>query len=138
MSGISDDETVTNSHLIRSTDSKVAVWVGAVDDVWQFGKPRGVGGPWKNSAVKAHEPSDAYLLTGFDRKTLTLSHDAPGPVQFQIECDVTGTGLWLPFREVNVQPGKTESLTFPEAYAAYWLRAQVNRECRATCQLTYE
>lgn len=138
MSGITADATISNPHLIRSSDQKTAVWVGAVDDVWQFGKPRGVGGPWKNSAVKANEPSDAYLLTGFDRKTLSLSHDALVSVRFHIECDVTGTGMWLPFREVNVESGKAESIIFPEAYAAYWLRAKVDRECRASCQLTYE
>ena len=138
MSGSVTDPAINNPHLIRSSDNKTAVWVGAVDDVWQFGKPRGVGGPWKNTLVKANQPSDPYLLTGFDRKTVSLAHKAESAVLFKLECDVTGTGLWLPFREAKVPAGETVSLEFPEAYAAYWLRVQVNSDCQATCQLRYE
>lgn len=138
MSGVEADRSINNPHLIRSSDDKSAVWVGAVDDVWQFGKPRGIGGPWKNSLVKANQPSDPYLLTGFDRKTVSLEHKAASPVLFKLECDVTGTGMWLPFREVKVPAGETVSIEFPEAYAAYWLRSQVNIDCQATCQLRYE
>ena len=51
-----------------------SVWVGAVDDLWSLGRPRGEGGPWKDAAVKAGEPSDPYLMTGYEKKSLTLSH----------------------------------------------------------------
>ncbi len=138
MSGIADDPSIHNPHLIRSSDQKTALWVGAVDDVWQFGKPRGVGGPWKDTPAKASEPSEPYLLTGFDRKCMELSHDAQGAVTFTIECDITGTGHWLPFREVEVPAGKSVALEFPKAYAAYWLRATAETDCRATCQLKYD
>ena len=37
-------ETGTKSpHIIRSDDGKVAVWAGAIDDLWKLGKPTGTG-----------------------------------------------------------------------------------------------
>ena len=92
MSGVSSDASITNAHLIRSTDGRAAVWVGAVDDLWSFGKPVGVGGPWKDTPVDAGTPSDPYLLTGYDRKTLTVSHTSATRVRLRVEVDLTGTG----------------------------------------------
>ena len=53
---------------IKSADGKLGLWFGAIDDLWKLGKPVGVGGPWKHTAVKAGKPSDAYLMTGYDKK----------------------------------------------------------------------
>ena len=44
-----------------------------VDDLWRLGKPRGIGGPWKNTEVKAGEPSDPYVMTAYDRKQVNLT-----------------------------------------------------------------
>ena len=95
------------------TTAAAAVWLGTVDDLWKLGKPRGEGGPWKETAVRAGEPSDPYLFTGYDRKSLTLRHDATEPVKIRIEVDVSGTGLWLPMREFTVPPSRTFEQSFP-------------------------
>ena len=60
------------------------------------------------------------------------------PVVFKLECDITGTGLWLTFSEFNVPAGEVVKAEFPDAFAAYWLRATAGSACRATCQLKYE
>jgi hypothetical protein len=80
MTGVTSDAPKTNPHIIRSDDGKAALWVGAIDDAWKLGKPHGAGGPWKNSAVKAGQPSDPYLMTAYDRKSLSLSHNAKNTV----------------------------------------------------------
>jgi hypothetical protein len=53
LSGISPEAAKDDRHIIRSDDGKAAVWVGTADDLWQLGKPRGFGGPWKSSNVTA-------------------------------------------------------------------------------------
>ncbi|HBY59029.1 MAG TPA: hypothetical protein DEH78_04360, partial [Solibacterales bacterium] len=87
--------TLPAGEFIRSTDGKVRLWLGVSDDLWQFGKPVGSGGPWRNTAVKAGQPSDPYLMTGYDRKTLTLSHQQAATVKVRVEIDLTGAGLWV-------------------------------------------
>jgi hypothetical protein len=127
-----------NRHIIRSEDGRVALWVGAVDDLWAFGKPVGEGGPWKDAAVKAGEPSDPYLMTGYDRKTLSLSHRSPESVRMTVEVDLTGTGRWVSYATFEVPPGRTLEHRFPGGYQAYWLRLRADANTTATAWLVYE
>jgi hypothetical protein len=120
----------------RSDDGKVSLWVGVVDDLWQFGKPRGVGGPWKNTSVKAGVESDPYLMTGFDKKSLTLSADAD--VKVRVEVDITGTGIWRTWQTLEVAPGKATEYRFPDAFNAYWVRVAAGRDCTASAVFTYD
>ena len=58
-----------------------------------FGSSRGLhgrGGPWHDSAVEAGRSSDPYLMGGYDRKRMELSHDCMQPVRVTIEIDPTG------------------------------------------------
>ncbi len=137
LSGIKPDAPA-GPHVIRSADGKAALWVGALDDLWQLGKPRGEGGPWRQTRVAAGEPSDPYLLWGYDQRTLTLEHDQNTPVDFMLECDLTGTGLWVPFQTIQVAPGQGSTLTFPVDWQARWLRVTAAQACTATAQLKYE
>ena len=59
--------------------SQSGLWFGKTDDLWGFGKPQGWGGPWRYDAVRAGEPSDPYLMTGFDKKVAHFRVDPPSP-----------------------------------------------------------
>lgn len=137
MTGLKNEATA-GEHVVRSADGKASLWVGAVDDLWKFGKPRGLGGPWKNSEVLKDQPSDPYLFTGYDRKTLSLSHDFSKPVNIRVEVDPTGTGLWVLYQSFEVAPGKAFIHQFPDAFGAYWVRLVADQDCRATGQLEYK
>lgn len=136
ISGI--DATTTNDHIIRSDDGKAAVWLGAVDDLWKMGKARGLGGPWKDSQVQAGVPSDPYLMNGYDRMMLTLSHTETDPVRITIEVDVTGYGDWKAYQSFGVPSGRQVTHRFPDGFSAYWVRAVSQTETTATAQLRYE
>lgn len=138
LTGIDADKAGTNSHILRSPDGKALVWAGVIDDLWQLGKPRGTGGPWKDTPVAADAPSDAYLMTGYDQKHLTLSHTSKEPVQITIEVDIDGTGLWIAYRTFEVKPGEPLQHTFPVGFNAYWLRAKSAQATTATAQLDYK
>lgn len=110
----------------------------AVDDLWQLGKARGGGGPWKNAVVKAEEASDAYLAAGYDRKRLTLSHTNTTPVTFRVEADFTGAGKFTEVIKLTVPPGQQLEHSFPDAFGAYWLRLIADNNTTATAMFTYE
>lgn len=137
-SGITADTSADNDHIIRSDDGRCALWVGAVDDLWKLGKPVGCGGPWKDTAVDAGQPSDPYLMTGYDRKRIELSHDVGESVTFSIEADLTGTGHWVLYKRIDVGPGRTATHVFPDGFNAYWIRTVADRDCQATATLTYD
>jgi len=137
LTGIKPKLASPNRHIIQSADGQCAVWVGAVDDLWHLGKVRGQGGPWKDTAVEAHQPSDPYLLTGFDRKTLRLSHQSPSVLSITAEIDITGEGHWLTYKTWTVQPGQALEYGFPRGFNAYWIRFQADRNTVATAWLDY-
>jgi hypothetical protein len=136
MSGTDDD--AKGERIIHSDDGKCALWVGAVDDLWSFGKPRGVLGVWRDTAVKSGVPSDACLTTGYDRKRLTLFHSSGGPMTFRIQADFTGTGQWAEVTRLEVPAGRPLGHRFPDAFSAYWLRLVAEQDATATATFIYE
>jgi hypothetical protein len=135
LTGLAADAPAGNAHLIRSADGKAALWAGAIDDAWKMGKPRGQGGPWKDSAVTADRPSDPYLMTGYDRKSLTLAADQDCTITAEI--DLTGDGRWVAYQSFPVKAGKPLEHAFPEAFSAYWIRFRSDRAASASALLDY-
>lgn len=136
MTGVAVDAPA-GEHVVRSADGRAALWVGAIDDLWRLGKPRGIGGPWLDTPVAAGAVSDPYLVTGYDRKELTLRHDADRPVRMTVEADLCGDGRWTPVRTFEVPTGTPRIHEFDRAWSAYWLRVRAERACSATAQLRY-
>ncbi len=137
LSGITADAK-NDAHLIRSADGQAAVWAGAADDLWQLGKPRGFGGPWKNTAVTAGQPSDPYLMTGYDDKTLTLRNHGAQPIRIAVTLDVAGDGRAVPYRSFDVPAGGEVVHAFDRAMNAYWLRCTADRDGVCSAQLEYK
>lgn len=125
-----------NPHIIKSDDDKTALWAGAIDDIWKLGKPHGTGGPWYNTPAEANQPSDPYLMTGYDSKSLTLSASEKCTVTAQI--DLTGTGHWVNYKAFELKPGKDFTHQFPTELQAYWIRFVSSQNTTATARLTYK
>jgi hypothetical protein len=126
-----------DGHCFTAPDGQTALWFGDMDDLWKLGKPVGTGGPWRDTAVTAGTPSDAYLMTGYDQKQLELSHDAKEPVSFVLEVDLLATGAWVPYATLQVPPGKPLTHVFPAGYSAHWIRLKTDRDCRVSSVFTY-
>ena len=137
LSGVRDGaEVEQNRHIIRSSDGKTALWVGAIDDIWQLGKPTGQGGPWLNTPVAAGQVSDPYLMTGYDQKKLTLSADVASSIT--LEVDLSGMGDWVVWKTFDLEgSGKPVEYHFPEAFQAYWVRFSSTVPARVSAQLDY-
>lgn len=137
MTGL-DPTASSGEHIIRSEDGAAALWAGAIDDLWKLGKPVGQGGPWKNTRVQAGEASDPYLIGFYDKKSLSLSHDAAEAVRFRIEVEPIGHGPWMLYQEVLVKAGETFEHVFPAHFQARWIRFVADEDCEATTWLVYE
>jgi len=135
MSGIATDAPHNNPHIIHSDDGKVALWAGTIDDAWKLGKPRGNGGPWKDSQVKAGEASDPYLITAYDKKSLTLTSTIASVITAQI--DIHGDGTWVDYQRFELKDNQTISHEFPDSFSAYWIRFVSGETTKASAQLIY-
>jgi hypothetical protein len=131
------DNAATNTHVYRSDDGQAALWFGNVDDLWRMGAPRGVGGPWKSSFVTNGVASDPYLMFGYERKELELSHSHAAPVTFTVEVDFAADNSWSEYARFTVVPGQTLRHVFPDGYSAHWVRVRSDTTTTATAQFTY-
>ncbi len=137
MTGMRKETPTDNKHIFTSGDGKVKIWAGVIDDLWKLGKPRGVGGPWKNTLVQAAQASDPYLIGFYDKKMLSITHDSKAIVTFRMEVDPTGHGPWMLYKEITVKPGEKFEYNFPDSFQARWIRFVTDRDCIATTWLTY-
>lgn len=124
-----------SEHLLRGAGT--ALWVGDVDDLWKFGTPVGEGGPWQDTEVKAGEPSDPYLMAGYDEKSVTLSHNSPKGVDFTVEVDFLADGTWNRYGTFSVHPGEKKTVHFTSGFSAHWVRIKADADTRATAHFVY-
>ncbi|MCA8987568.1 MAG: hypothetical protein KDA78_08005 [Planctomycetaceae bacterium] len=137
LSGIRGDAQ-EDGHIFHDTNLKMGMWFGGVDDLWKFGRPVGKGGPWKDSPVQAGVASDPYLMRGYDRKSVSLKHNADQAVRMTLEIDIDGTGLWIDHKQVSVPAGQVAHYNFPTGFSACWVRVRAGSSTTATAQFTYE
>lgn len=130
---VDDYDTWRGLLVLRSGEELRA---GVADDLWRLGKPVGVGGPWKDTEVKAGEASDPYLLSGFDRKTALVR--TGGDAAVTLEVDIDGMGKWVEAVRVECRGGEEVRHEFPRDFAGYWIRARCDRGGVATVQFLYE
>lgn len=127
-----------DGHVFADVEKRTALWFGAIDDIWKFGKPVGYGGPWKNTDVRAADPSDSYLIKGYDKKSVRTSNHSSNPVTVTIQIDIDGTGLWVDHHSIDVNPGKAVDYRFPADFSACWVRAVCDRDAKMTMMFRYE
>ena len=138
LSGVSASAAQDDRHIIRSDDGKAAVWVGTADDLWQLGKPRGFGGPWKSTTVQKGIPSDPYIMTGYDKKSLKLANHGAKPVRVSVLLDVAGDGRSSAYKVIEVPAGGEVVHAFESWLNAYWVRFVADEDGILSAQLTYE
>lgn len=136
MTGIMRFGRSANPRIVTGDGERctAAVWLGVVDDLWKYGKPRGHGGPWLDVEVKKGVPSDPYLMTGYDRKTVSMRASVEAAIT--LEIDITGCGTWAKLK--NYKVGADSVKDDLSSIRAYWVRAVSDRDCTATVQFVYE
>ncbi|MFK7790056.1 MAG: hypothetical protein AB8C95_11275, partial [Phycisphaeraceae bacterium] len=130
------DPASDNPRIIKSADGKAAVWAGVVDELWQLGKPVGTGGPWFETQVKADEPSDPYLMYGYDKKRLQIVTDKPAEVFIQF--DPSGTGTWHTLGSMITSPDETREFKFWPGVNSHWVRLVSDTDATMTATFMYE
>lgn len=99
-------------------------------------RPEGIGSVWYQENVAAtpaaqsptdlvaptRNPSDPMLLSGFAKRVLHLSHGSPGPVDFTLQIDATGSGTWTNYQTLSVPANSYRHLVLPETLTATWAR----------------
>ena len=138
LTGVDANAPSDNPHIIRSDDGKVALWAGVVDDLWKLGRPVGLGGPWHKTRVEADVPSEPYLMTGYENKSVKLVQFSGEEVTVTLQVDIDGGGTWVDYKSFDVSPQESIRHAFPEDFSAYWIRAVSNKDAIMSAVFSYQ
>lgn len=132
-----DQVTPINESNLLAGEPQSNLWFGKTDDLWQFGKPKGWGGPWWKEGVTAGQPSDSYLMTGFEHKVLHLHNLGEQDASFRVEVDFLGDQTWCVYDEFSLDASAYRHHEFPIGFSAHWVRITSNTDTQATAYFTY-
>ena len=132
---LAGDQVTAVGGNLEAGEPQSNLWFGKTDDLWSFGKPQGWGGPWRDTPVQANQPSDPFLMTGFDKKCLHLTSDAG--ITCRIEVDFLGNGTWKKYAEFAMPAEGYFHHEFPAGFSAHWVRLVAREACTATAQFVY-
>lgn len=128
-----NEGTPNGDNYSYSGQPQSGIWFGKTDDLWQWGRPAGWGGPWRKSNVQGGAPSEPFLMTGFDKKMVHLTSDRT--VTVHIEIDFLGDGSWVEYDRIPVH-GYARHI-FPAGFAAHWVRLTPSADCVASAEFFY-
>jgi hypothetical protein len=131
-----DQTTPINDTNAYVGQPQANLWFGKTDDLWQFGKAVGWGGPWWETPVKAATPSDPYLMTGFEHKCVHVRHDGGDGTRVTVQVDFMGQGQWVDYQTLTIDSGYAYHV-FPTGFSAHWVRVVADRNGTATAQFAY-
>ena len=114
---------------------QAGIWFGKTDDLWNWGKPQGWGGPWRKAAVTKDAVSEPFLMTGFDKKVLHLLTDKAA--EFDVEVDFLGNGTWVRYARLSTGAELYRHHEFPAGFSAHWVRLRPLANCVATAEFLY-
>ncbi len=132
-----DNASPSQGHSITTAEPQSGLWFGKTDDLWSFGKPAGWGGPWWDTEVRADDPSDPFLMTGFEHKCLHLSQKGGEDVEVTVEVDFKGCGEFHPVVRLGVGADGYAHHVFPAGFSAHWARVIADRAGILTAQFAY-
>ena len=136
IAGIQRD-AVPSTHIYRDSNNEAALWFGGIDDIWSMGKPIGEGGPWYQTSIKADIPSDKYLMTGYDRKTMILETDQNVSIEVYLFINHYLDEPVL-YRSFEIKKDKPTIHKFPQGFSAHWVQLIADKDCVATARFVYE
>ena len=105
-----DNASPSGGKNVTTAELQSGLWFGKTDDLWGFGRPSG----WRSQAdvVRADEPSDPYLMTGFQEKCLHVENhgEDAAVVDLEVECTATES----PQRKARSRAGRAHHSCLPQ------------------------
>jgi hypothetical protein len=95
----------------------------------QLGPVLGRGGVWLDDPVQAGQWSDPFLIAGFARRSLFLSHGSESTIRFDLETDPDGKGNWQPLRQIMVSGKGGVWTELGAEILGEWIRIRSDRDC---------
>ena len=108
-----------------------------------FGKPDELGtstangAVWMGEDVKANQPSEPFLFSGWDYRSVWIKNEGADEVTFIFEADAKGNNRWAAVQNITVNAGASVFYSFSAAESGEWVRVVADKDTRATVSFNY-
>lgn len=130
-----DETSIQGNPLAGQPQSNL--WFGSYEELSNWGPASGYGAVWLKEDVAANEPSDPYLMVGFDHRMVHLKNHGNRPVTVTMEIDSDGNNEWKTLESVNLAAGEYLPFLFDKSLTAEWIRLETNRAAQLTASFHF-
>lgn len=113
------------------------LWFTSVDRPDQLGPSTASGAVWLEDDIKANEPSEPFLFTGWPRRSVWIKNHGEQDIELTFEVDIQGNGNWSFLITRNLKPGNADRIEFSEGQKGEWVRVSSDRDSKVTVHFTY-
>ncbi|MCU0717823.1 MAG: hypothetical protein MUD03_17015 [Pirellula sp.] len=112
---------------IAAPQSQSNLWFLRPEQLDQLGPASGQGAVWLDEHVSAKTPSDPILATGFDRRSLHLSHRNDNAIKVFAELDTDGNGNWTAWKSFDLPARGNSWVDLSLSPPAVWIRLRTDQ-----------
>jgi hypothetical protein len=87
--------------------------------------------------VTAGEPSDPYLMTGFEHKCVHVQNLGSRAATVTIEAGPSGNGRFGSITSITAGAGELATYVFPSGFSCHWARLVSDTDAALTAQFFY-
>lgn len=113
------------------------LWFTSLSTPDELGLTTAYGAVWEKENVNANVPSEPFLFAGWKYRNCWIQNETLLPVTFTLEVDVKGNGVWSVLKNVSVNAGESQYLSFAESNQGEWIRVKTNKDAKVTVAFTY-
>ncbi len=130
-----DDASTLENPIVGQPQSNI--WWGSVEELSTFGPKLGWGGLYIEDSVKADEPSDPYLLAGYEKRVFHLTQESSYAVNWTLEIDEEGNGNWKVWKNLTLERKAYHFEILPESLKGSWIRIRSDKAVQASAYFHY-
>lgn len=113
------------------------LWFISPDKPGQLGPTTSEGAVWISENIKADEYSEPFIFEGWEKRSLWLKNEGKQIVNFTLETDLNGSGIWKPIRKISIKADESLLIPFDVADEGEWIRLFADRQTKVTAQFWY-
>lgn len=113
------------------------LWFTSLTKPDELGPATAEGAVWAKEAVRAQEPSDPFLFSGWSERTAWARNGGRQAVTFTFEVDQAGNRQWKSLKSVRVEAGQSVAVPFTSAETGEWIRVVCDKNTTATVSFNY-
>ena len=113
------------------------LWFTSFSKPDELGTSTANGAVWMAEAVKANQPSEPFLFSGWDYRSVWVKNEGSKEVKFTFEVDSEGDNKWVAVQTIAVDAGASVFYTFSAVESGEWVRVAVDKNTKATVSFNY-